>query len=61
MEIQTRKVVIIGDGHVGSHAGYALLSQGLAEEIVYIDIDEKRRRHRLWICLIPPSICAKEL
>ncbi|OCN02104.1 L-lactate dehydrogenase [Clostridium sp. W14A] len=42
MEIQTRKIVIIGAGHVGSHAGYALISQGLAEEIVYIDTDEKK-------------------
>ncbi len=42
MELTARKVVIIGAGHVGSHAGYALLSQGLAEEIVYIDIDEKK-------------------
>ena len=42
MEIQKRKIVIIGAGHVGSHGGYALLSQGLAEEIVYIDIDGKK-------------------
>ena len=42
MELQRRKVVIIGAGHVGSHAGYALLSQGLAEEIVYIDVDRKK-------------------
>lgn len=42
MEIQKRKIVIIGAGHVGSHGGYALLSQGLTEEIVYIDIDEKK-------------------
>ncbi len=37
MKIQTRKIAIIGAGHVGSHVGYALLSQGLAEELVYID------------------------
>lgn len=37
-----RKIGIIGAGHVGSHGGYALISQGLAEEIVYIDIDEKK-------------------
>lgn len=28
--------------HVGSHAGYALVSQNLVEEIVYIDVDEKK-------------------
>lgn len=37
-----RKIGIIGAGHVGSHGGYALISQGLAEEIVYIDVDEKK-------------------
>lgn len=42
MQIKSRKVIIIGAGHVGSHAGYALAAQGLAEEIVYIDVDEKK-------------------
>ena len=42
MSYQKRKIAIIGAGHVGSHAGYALISQGLAEEIVYIDIDQKK-------------------
>lgn len=42
MELQRRKIVIIGAGHVGSHAGYALISQGLAEEIVYIDTNGKK-------------------
>lgn len=44
METRRRKIVIIGAGHVGSHGGYALLSQGLAEEIVYIDTDRKKAR-----------------
>ena len=42
MELQNRKIVILGAGHVGSHAGYSLIAQGLAEEIVYIDIDQKK-------------------
>lgn len=42
MEPLHRKIVIVGAGHVGSHAGYSLISQGLAEEIVYIDIDRKK-------------------
>ena len=37
MSISNRKVVIVGAGHVGSHVGYALISQSLADEIVYID------------------------
>ena len=39
MSLHNRKAIIIGAGHVGSHAGYALASQGIVEEIVYIDID----------------------
>ncbi len=42
MSYQKRKIAIIGAGHVGSHAGYSLISQGLVEEIVYIDIDQKK-------------------
>ena len=34
-----RKIVIIGAGHVGSHCGYSLLSQGDVNEIIFIDID----------------------
>ncbi len=42
MSINRRKIAIIGAGHVGSHGGYALISQGLAEEIVYIDVDREK-------------------
>ena len=41
---QAGKVIIIGAGHVGSHAAYALASQGLAGEIVLIDIDREKRK-----------------
>ncbi|KLI22567.1 L-lactate dehydrogenase [Brachyspira hyodysenteriae] len=40
--LKRRKAVLIGAGHVGSHAGYALAAQGLVEEIIYIDIYEKK-------------------
>ena len=40
--IKERKIAIIGAGHVGSHVGYTLASQGLAENIIYIDIDKKK-------------------
>lgn len=42
MSLNRRKIAIIGAGHVGSHGGYALISQGLAEEIVYIDVDKEK-------------------
>lgn len=37
-----RRIVFIGAGHVGSHGGYSIISQGLAEEVVYIDVDQKK-------------------
>lgn len=42
MNIKPRKVVIIGAGHVGSHVGFSLATQGICDEIVFIDIDEKK-------------------
>lgn len=44
MSLKPRKIIIIGAGHVGSHAGYALASQGLVEEIVFIDVDHAKAR-----------------
>lgn len=37
-----KKVGIIGIGHVGAHCAYALAIQGIVNEIVLIDIDEKK-------------------
>ncbi len=42
MEIKSRKIVVIGAGHVGSHVGFSLVTQGVCDELVYIDIDEKK-------------------
>jgi len=39
---QSRKIIIIGAGHVGSHCAFSLMTQGDASEIVFIDIDEKK-------------------
>ena len=42
MTEKSRKVIIIGAGHVGSHCAFSLMTQGDASEIVFIDIDEKK-------------------
>jgi len=42
MTLNKRKIGIIGAGHVGSHGGYALISQGLVEELIYIDVDKEK-------------------
>lgn len=40
--IETTRVVIVGAGNVGSTTAFALLIQGIASEIVLIDIDKKK-------------------
>lgn len=42
MTIRSRKIVIIGAGHVGSHCALNLMTQGDASEIVFIDVDEPK-------------------
>lgn len=36
--MDSRRIVILGAGHVGSHCAYALAAQGICEEIVLVDI-----------------------
>ncbi len=40
--MNNRKVGIIGVGHVGAHVAYALIIQGIADELVLVDSDEAR-------------------
>lgn len=41
-QIDTRKVVLVGTGFVGMSYAYSLLNQGLAEELVLIDINKEK-------------------
>ncbi len=38
----TRKVVIVGAGHVGSHVALSLMQAGEADDIVLIDILQRK-------------------
>ena len=40
--MKTRKVGIIGLGHVGAHVAYSLAIQGIADELVLIDMNEQK-------------------
>lgn len=40
--MKTRKVVIVGTGFVGMSYAYALLNQGVAEELVLIDVNKEK-------------------
>ena len=42
MAIKTRKVGIIGAGNVGSHLGLQLAVQGLADEVVFYDVNKDK-------------------
>ena len=48
MTDKLRRIVIIGAGHVGSHCAYSLLTQGEADEIIFIDIDDKKGAAQAW-------------
>ena len=40
--IKTRKVGIIGTGHVGSHVAFALATQGEVDELYMVDINRDK-------------------
>lgn len=40
--IKTRKIGIIGTGHVGSHVAFSLATQGEADELILIDKDQNK-------------------
>lgn len=42
MNYKTRKVAIIGVGHVGAHCAYSLAIQGIVDELVLIDKNEDK-------------------
>lgn len=40
--VQKRVLGVIGLGHVGAHVAYALSVQGIADELILIDRDERK-------------------
>ena len=46
--VKVTRIVVIGTGWVGSSYAYALVNQGLGNELVLIDIDRKRRKGTPW-------------
>lgn len=49
--IRSRKVTILGNGHVGSHCAYALAMQSVCEEIVTVDVNgEKNTANAYDVC-----------
>lgn len=42
MSIRTRKVAVIGVGHVGAHCAYSLALQGIVDEVVLVDKNHQK-------------------
>ena len=42
MKNKLRRVAIAGAGHVGSHCAYSLAVQGIVNELVLVDKNEKK-------------------
>ena len=45
--METRKIVILGAGHVGTHCAVSLMFQELAETIVLVDEDRQKAESEL--------------
>ena len=58
--MKTRKVGIIGLGHVGAHVAYSLAVQGIADELVLVDSNEKKVKANVRICATAWHICPIE-
>ena len=62
--MKTRKVGIIGLGHVGAHVAYSLAVQGIADELVLVDSNEKKVESepmRIWAIAMSLSIALAKL
>lgn len=44
MKKTSRKVVIVGTGFVGTSIAYAMINQGISNELVLIDVNQESRR-----------------
>lgn len=48
---------VIGLGHVGAHAAYALAVQGIADELILVDKTRRSSRARYRTCATRQRIC----
>lgn len=49
--MKTRKVGIIGVGHVGSHCALAMILQGACDELTLVDIDKQKAKSQAIDCM----------
>lgn len=44
----SRKVVIVGTGFVGTSIAYAMINQGISNELVLIDVNQEKQKGKHW-------------
>ena len=49
--LNVRKVGIIGAGHVGSHCALSLILQGVADDLILVDVDEQKAKSQALDCM----------
>lgn len=47
-EKTSRKVVIVGTGFVGTSIAYAMINQGISNELVLIDVNQEKAEGKHW-------------
>jgi len=58
--IESTRVIIIGAGSVGATSAYAILIQGIASEVVLVDVDKDKCQGEVWdlehgLSFMPPA------
>ncbi len=48
MKKTSRKVVIVGTGFVGTSIAYAMINQGISNELVLIDVNQEKQKGKHW-------------
>lgn len=49
--INTRKIGIIGAGHVGSHCAFSMILQGICDEITFVDVNSEKAVSQALDCM----------
>lgn len=49
--INTRKIGIIGAGHVGSHCAFSMILQGVCDDITFVDVNEEKAVSQALDCM----------
>lgn len=49
--VNTRKIGIIGAGHVGSHCAFSMILQGICDDITFVDVNKEKAVSQALDCM----------